>query len=110
MFLIPEPLIGHDPVPGEVCDCVGGVVSPLLANIYMHRYIKAFRRYGLDQKYGAQLVTYADDLVVLCRQGAQEVLEKTRGWMASIGLALNEAKTGVRNARCESFYFLGYTF
>jgi RNA-directed DNA polymerase len=34
----------------------GGVVSPLLANIYMHRYIKAFRRYGLDQKYGAQLV------------------------------------------------------
>jgi len=88
----------------------GGVVSPLLANIYMHRYIKAFRRYGLDQKYGAQLVTYADDLVVLCRHGAQEVLEKTRGWMASIGLALNEGKTCVRNARCESFDFLGYTF
>lgn len=88
----------------------GGVVSPLLANIYMHRYIKAFRRYGLDQKYGAQLVTYADDLVVLCRHGAHEVLEKTRGWMGSIGLALNEGKTGVRDARCESFDFLGYTF
>jgi RNA-directed DNA polymerase len=88
----------------------GGVVSPLLANIYMHRYIKAFRRHGLDQKYGAQLVTYADDLVVLCRQGAHEVLEKTRGWMGSIGLALNEEKTSVRDARCESFDFLGYTF
>jgi RNA-directed DNA polymerase len=88
----------------------GGVVSPLLANIYMHRYIRAFRRYGLDRKYGAQLVTYADDLVVLCRHGAHEVLEKTRRWMASIGLALNEDKTGVRNARCESFDFLGYTF
>src|SRR5437870_2886037 len=88
----------------------GGGVAPVLANIYMHRYIKAFRRYGLDQKYGAQLVTYADDLVVLCRHGAQEVLEKTRGWMASIGLALNEGKTCVRNARCESFDFLGYTF
>jgi RNA-directed DNA polymerase len=85
------------------------VVSPLLANIYMHRYIKAFRRYGLDQKYGAQLVTYADDLV-LCRQGAHEVLEKTRDWMGSIGLALNEGKTCVRDARCESFDFLGYTF
>src|SRR5207245_10231244 len=85
-------------------------VSRLLANIYMRRYIKAFRRYGLDQKYGAQLVTYADDLVVLCRQGAPEVLEKTRGWMGSIGLALNEGKTGVRDARCESFDFLGYTF
>ncbi len=88
----------------------GGVVSPLLANIYMHRYIKAFRRYGLDQKYGAQLVIYADDLVVLCRHGAHEVLEKTRGWMGSMGLALNEGKTGVRDARCESFDFLGYTF
>jgi RNA-directed DNA polymerase len=88
----------------------GGVVSPLLANIYMHRYIRAFRRYGLDRKYGAQLVTYADDLVVLCRHGAHEVLEKTRRWMASIGLALNEDKTGVRHARCESFDFLGYTF
>jgi RNA-directed DNA polymerase len=41
----------------------GGVVSPLLANIYMHRYIKAFRRYGLDQKYGAQLVmSYCQEL------------------------------------------------
>ncbi|MEK7837980.1 MAG: reverse transcriptase domain-containing protein, partial [candidate division NC10 bacterium] len=88
----------------------GGVVSPLLANIYMHRYIKAFRRYGLDQKYGAQLVNYADDFVVLCRRGAPAVLEKTRRWMASIGLALNEEKTRVRNARCESFDFLGYTF
>jgi RNA-directed DNA polymerase len=88
----------------------GGVVSPLLANIYMHRYIRAFRRYGLDRKYGAQLVTYADDLVVLCRHGAHEVLAKTRRWMASIGLALNEDKTGVRHARCESFDFLGYTF
>jgi RNA-directed DNA polymerase len=41
----------------------GGVVSPLLANIYMHRHIKAFRRYGLDQQYGAKLLTYADDAV-----------------------------------------------
>ena len=84
IFLIQEPLIGHDPVPGKVCDCVGGVISPLLANIYMYRYSKAFRRYGLDQKYGAQLVTYADDLVVLYRHGAHEVPEKTRaGWPAS---------------------------
>jgi RNA-directed DNA polymerase len=38
----------------------GGVVSPLLANIYLHRYIKAFRKYGLDRRYGAVLVSYAD--------------------------------------------------
>jgi len=88
----------------------GGVVSPILANIYMHRYIKAFRRYGLDQKHDAVLVNYADDLVVLCRQGAQGVLEITRRWMTRIGLALNEEKTCLRNARCGSFDFLGYTF
>src|SRR5215467_8267481 len=88
----------------------GGVVSPLLANIYMHRFIRAFRKYGLDRRYDAVLVTYADDFVVLCRQGAGEVLETTRRWMTSIGLALNETKTRVCDARCESFDFLGYTF
>jgi RNA-directed DNA polymerase len=88
----------------------GGVASPLLANIYMHRYIKAFRKYELDRRYGAVLVTYADDFVVLCRHGAADVLETTRRWMASIGLALNETKTRVCDARCEPFTFLGYTF
>jgi len=88
----------------------GGVVSPMLATIYMHRFIKAFRKYGLDRRYGAVLVTYADDFVVLCRHGATEVLETTRRWMARIGLTLNEDKTRVCNARCESFDFLGYTF
>jgi RNA-directed DNA polymerase len=88
----------------------GGVASPLLANIYMHRFIKAFRKYGLDRRYGAVLVTYADDFVVLCRHDAAAVLETTRRWMASIGLMVNETKTRVCDARCESFDFLGYTF
>ncbi len=35
--------------------------TPLLANIYMHRFIQAFRQYGLDRQYGAVLVNYADD-------------------------------------------------
>jgi RNA-directed DNA polymerase len=88
----------------------GGVISPLLANIYMHRYIKAFKRHGLDRKYGAVLVSYADDFVVLCRRGAEEVLEITKQWMEQIGLELNLDKTAVRNARDEHFDFLGYTF
>jgi RNA-directed DNA polymerase len=86
------------------------VVSPLLANIYMHRYIKAFRRYGLGERYGAVLVTYADDLVVLCRRGAEEVLAYTRQWMERIGLKLNEEKSSIRHAHREAFDFLGYTF
>jgi RNA-directed DNA polymerase len=88
----------------------GGVASPLLANVYMHRFIKAFRAHGLDVKHRAELVVYADDFVILCSHGAQKVLEVVRRWMAQIGLALNEAKTGVRDARREHFDFLGYTF
>ena len=87
----------------------GGVISPLLANIYMHRYIKAFRKHGLDTKHDAELVTYADDFVVLCRRDAEGALETTRRWMTSIGLQLNETKTRICNARNETFDFLGYT-
>ena len=88
----------------------GGVLSPLLANVYMHRFIKAFRKFGLDKKHGAVLVNYADDFVVLCKRDAHGALATIRRWMASIGLELNETKTSVRNARAESFDFLGYTF
>ena len=88
----------------------GGVASPLLANIYMHRFIKAFRQHGVDRRYGAVLVTYADDFVILCRHGAAEVLETTRRWMTRIGLTLNENKTRLLDARCDAFDFLGYTF
>jgi RNA-directed DNA polymerase len=88
----------------------GGVISPLLANVYMNRYLKAFRKHGLNNKHGAVLVNYADDLVVLCRRGARQVLDVTRRWMTRIGLELNEQKTCLRNARVETFDFLGYTF
>jgi len=96
--------------PSERGTPQGGVISPLLANIYMHRYIRAFRKYGLDEKCGAVLINYADDFVVLCRRNARQVLDVTRRWMERIGLSLNEDKTCLRNARCESFDFLGYTF
>jgi len=88
----------------------GGVVSPLLANVYMNRYLKVFRLRGLDRRYGARLVNYADDFVVLCRQGATEVLAQTRRWFTQMGLTLNEQKTRVCAGQRESFTFLGYTF
>ena len=88
----------------------GGVVSPLLAIIYMNRYLKVFRLRGLDRRYGARLVNYADDFVVLCRTGAAEVLAQSRRWFTQMGLTLNEQKTRVCNGRREAFTFLGYTF
>lgn len=88
----------------------GGVISPLLANVYMHRFIKAFRKYDLAERFGAELVTYADDFVVLCRHGAPEALEVIRGWMTRIGLVLNDKKTSVKDVWTEPFDFLGYRF
>jgi RNA-directed DNA polymerase len=88
----------------------GGCVSPLLANVYMNRYLKVFRLRGLDRRYGARLVSYADDFVVLCRHGASEVLAQTRRWFTQMGLMLNEQKTRVCDGRSEPFTFLGYTF
>jgi RNA-directed DNA polymerase len=88
----------------------GGVISPLLANLYMNRFLKVFRLRGLDRRYGARLVAYADDFVILCRYGAAEVLAQSRRWFARMGLTLNEQKTRVCDGRRESFSFLGYTF
>jgi len=88
----------------------GGVVSPLLANLYMNRFLKVFRLRGLDRRYGARLVNYADDFVVCCRHGAVEVLAQTRRWFTQMGLTLNEQKTRVVHGRTEPFTFLGYTF
>ena len=88
----------------------GGVVSLLLANVYMNRYLRVFRLRALDRWYGARLVNYADDFVVLCRTGATEVLAQSRRWLTQMGLTLNERKTRVCAGRREAFTFLGYTF
>lgn len=88
----------------------GGVLSPLLANLYMNRYLLAFRQAGMERRYGARLVNYADDFVVLCRRGAAAVLAQTRQWFQRMGLTVNEQKTRLCNGRREAFTFLGYTF
>lgn len=88
----------------------GGVISPLLANIYMHRFIRAWRQRGKGEEFGARLINYADDFVILSRRKAREALEWTRDVMTRIGLTLNEQKTRMCDARREPFNFLGYTF
>ncbi len=88
----------------------GGVVSPLLANLYMNRMLKGWRNTKRGEQYRARLVNYADDFVILSRGKATEALEWTRGVVTRLGLTLNEAKTSIREARKESFNFLGYSF
>ena len=88
----------------------GGVLSPLLANVYMHRFLRAWRLHGKGAQFRARIVNYADDFVILSRGHAAEALAWTRGVMAAIGLTLNEDKTSLVNANRATFDFLGYTF
>jgi RNA-directed DNA polymerase len=90
----------------------GGVISPLLANIYIHRLLKAWKKFGLERHLGARIINYADDLVILCRSrfGAESAMKALRWIVERLGLRLNDQKTHLRHAREESFDFLGYTF
>ena len=87
----------------------GGVASPLLANIYMNRFLKHWRLSGRGEAFRAHVVSYADDFVILSRGCAEEALAWTRAAMTKLGLTLNEAKTSLRDARSERFDFLGYS-
>jgi RNA-directed DNA polymerase len=88
----------------------GGVVSPLLANLYINRMLKGFRQTGREEQFKARIVNYADDFVILSRGKATEALGWTRGVLARLKLTLNEKKTSIRDARRERFDFLGYAF
>lgn len=86
----------------------GAVISPLLANIYLH---------PLDERMAAlghRMVRYADDFVVLCksREAAEADLAEIRRWVAENGLALHPDKTHVGDCRQpgKGFEFLGYRF
>ena len=87
----------------------GGVVSPLLSVVYMNRFLKHWRLTGRGEAFRAHVVSYADDFVILSRGCAEEALTWTKAVMTKLGLTLNEAKTSVKDARRESFDFLGYT-
>src|SRR5690606_28566515 len=65
----------------------GSPISPLLANLYMRRFVLGWKKLGLEQSLGSRIVTYADDLVILCRRGkAEEALIRMRELMSRLKL------------------------
>ena len=86
----------------------GGVISPLLANIYLHILDRVWERNNLQKKLGAWLVRYADDFVVLCKQGTDRPMRTVQKVLSRLELELNREKTRVVNALGESFDFLGF--
>ena len=89
----------------------GAPISPLLANLYMRRFVLWWKQLGLQWKLGTRIVSYADDLVILCRRGrAEEALSQLRRIMERLKLAVNEEKTQICKVPEGEFDFLGYTF
>ena len=87
----------------------GGGISPLLANVYLHAFDTAWRAHGLERRWQARLIRYADDFVILCRVRAAQVQAVVAAQLQALGLTLNPAKTRVLDARQQAFTFLGFT-
>jgi group II intron reverse transcriptase/maturase len=89
----------------------GSPISPLLANLYMRRFVLGWKKLGLERSLGSRIVTYADDLVILCRRGkAAEALRRLREIMDKLKLTVNEEKTRICKVPEGKFDFLGHTF
>jgi RNA-directed DNA polymerase len=86
----------------------GAIISPLLANLYLHPLDVVMAQRGY------QLVRYADDFVILCAsaQEAQAALAEVQAWVAANGLSLHPDKTHIGDCRAvgQGFEFLGYRF
>jgi RNA-directed DNA polymerase len=88
----------------------GGVISPLLANVYLHLIDKIVNSASsLFGKLGIDIVRYADDFVLMGKTLPTEIIGKLKNLLSRMGLSLNETKTRQVNAKEESFNFLGFT-
>jgi RNA-directed DNA polymerase len=87
----------------------GGIVSPLLANIYLNVLGTIWKTEKVQERLGARLVRYADDCIALCKGNAGQILKGMKAVLSSLGLTLNEEKTRVVDAQRENFNFMGFT-
>lgn len=88
----------------------GAPLSPLLANLYMRRFILGWKVGGHEQRLDAHIVNYADDFVICCRGTASEAMTVMRTMMTQLKLTINETKTRLCRVPEETFDFLGYAF
>jgi group II intron reverse transcriptase/maturase len=89
----------------------GGVASPLLANLYMRRFVLGWKVKGHQERLDAHIVNYADDFVICCKPGkADKAMAAMRQMMEELKLTVNEKKTRRCSLPEETFTFLGFTF
>lgn len=87
----------------------GAPISPLLANLYMRRFVLGWKTLGHQRRLRAYIVNYADDFVICCRGTAAEAMVVMRTMMKQLKLTVNEDKTSVRRLPTQQVNFLGYT-
>lgn len=87
----------------------GGVISPLLANIYLNILDRIWDRHRLAQTHKARLIRYADDVVILCAGDTHTPYAVLQTVLNRLELKLNKDKTQIKDARQENFEFLGFT-
>lgn len=89
----------------------GGVISPLLANIYLHLLDKAVSRQdGHFHKYGVRIVRYADDFILMAKKIPEHCIKYLQSMLQRMELEINLDKTRLVNVEEEPFDFLGFTF
>ncbi|MCC7084598.1 MAG: group II intron reverse transcriptase/maturase [Pirellulales bacterium] len=88
----------------------GAPISPMLANLYMRRFVLGWKTLGCQQQFRAQIVNYADDFVICCRGSAEQAAAAMRTMMSRLKLMVNERKTKLCRVPEQTFDFLGYTF
>jgi group II intron reverse transcriptase/maturase len=88
----------------------GAPISPLLANLYMRRFVLGWKALGHERRFEARIVNYADDFVICCRGAAEPAAAAMRQMMERLKLTVNETKTKVCRVPEQTFDFLGYTF
>jgi len=88
----------------------GAPISPLLANLYMRRFVLGWKTLGHEQRLQARIVNYADDFVICCRRTGPQAQAAMRSMMERLKLTVNESKTKLCRVPDETFDFLGYTF
>jgi group II intron reverse transcriptase/maturase len=88
----------------------GAPLSPLLANLYMRRFVLGWKAQGHERRLDAHIVNYADDFVICCRGTAEVAMTVMRDMMAKLKLTVNETKTRCTRVPDATFDFLGYTF
>jgi len=89
----------------------GGILSPLLANIYMTLIDKAVNRIsGIFEQNGIRIVRYADDFVLMANKLEKKAIDYLQSMLERMELTLNEEKTKIIQAKEQTFNFLGFTF